>query len=177
VKIAVQFLTNPGYIADCALFTANRYSDGIDAATLRKYILAEHSPLRAFIIEVDMLGIPAYSASVHFARHKIGVEHFVSSNRPDRAGKEREIDDMVNHRMVINYQALVNIARRRLCSNAAPGTREVMEAVKIEIGKQARWCYGDDIGHVLEWGLRPECQYRGGCPEFKPCGRASIAQL
>ena len=48
----------------------------------KKYLTSEHSPIRylRFIIRME---IP-YCNSVHFVRHKLGVEHFVQSQRNDR---------------------------------------------------------------------------------------------
>jgi len=49
----------------------------LSLALKKKYLKSEHSPIRylQFIIKLD--GIP-YCNSVHFTRHKYGVEHFVS---------------------------------------------------------------------------------------------------
>ena len=53
--------------------------------TLEKIYKCEHSPIRTQMFWIEVLGIPSF-ASVHFVRHKIGVEHFVSTNREDRGG-------------------------------------------------------------------------------------------
>jgi hypothetical protein len=178
VRISVEFLTHPDFIRQCALWTSGKLADApMDAKMLERYILAEHSPLRVFFLKIDMVGIPAYSVSVHFSRHKVGVEHFVTTHRPDRTGMERQITDIADHRMVLNYQALVNIARRRLCSKAAPETVAVMEAIKREFYQQSWMRYGANIAGVLARGLRPECVYRGGCPEFSSCGRMPLSAL
>lgn len=54
----------------------------------RKMLLAEHSPIRLIELTVRITDIP-YWVSVHFTRHKIGIEHFVSTQRTDRTGENR----------------------------------------------------------------------------------------
>lgn len=123
----------------------------------------EHSPCRCLMYWVELKDIPTF-VSVHLTRHKIGVEHFVKSNRPDRGG-EADVDRQtpVTHSMLINAQSLINIARRRLCTKASKETREVVEAIK-----QASPDY-------LKPFLVPECEYRGGyCHERRYCGREGI---
>jgi len=119
------------------------------------------------MFQVDMTGIP-YPVSVHFTRHKVGVEHFVTTSRPDLTGKPRSIDDTVNHRMVCNAQALITMARRRLCSNAADETRQVMLAVRPAVGAVF---VEEGLGAAMKAAMVPDCEYRGGyCHEFKTCG-------
>lgn len=134
----------------------------------RRILLAEHSPIRQMVFTVRLTGIP-YWVSVHLTRHKIGVEHFVSTQRTDRTGIDR--DDLpqgalVNHTMVINAQALINISRKRLCGQASRETREVWRMVINEIGK-----YEPEIANMCV----PECVYRGFCPEMKSCGYVKTA--
>ena len=130
---------------------------------------SEHSPLRGLIFLVEMIGIPSW-VSVHFVRHKIGVEHFVQSQRPDRTGSNKDRSEMkqgelVNHCMLINAEALINISRKRLCYKASTETREVWEAVIAELRKIEQ-------GRFLADFCVPNCVYRGGlCHEMLPCGR------
>jgi hypothetical protein len=126
----------------------------------RAFLRSEHSPIRVATYQVDMIGIPAW-VSVHFSRHKIGVEHFVTSNREDITGKTRTADATVDHIMVINAQALITMARKRLCYKASDETRETMEAV---------WDAIRAIDQTLAATMAPDCIYRGRCNEFSPCG-------
>ena len=111
---------------------------------------------------VEMQDIPTF-VSVHFVRHKIGVEHYVRTNRVDRGG-----DDTANrltpvaHLMVCNAQALINMARKRLCGKASLETQEVMHLI---------WHGVNDVDPELASCMVPDCEYRGGCHEFSPCGR------
>jgi hypothetical protein len=130
--------------------------------SLDKIYKCEHSPIRTQIFWIEMKHIPTF-VSVHLVRHKIGVEHFVESNRPDRHGAAKA-DRMtpVNHAMLINAQALINMAKARLCFQASPETREVMLAIKHKMFA---------VDPALGYRMVPTCLYRGGiCPELKPCG-------
>lgn len=140
----------------------------------RKILLAEHSPIRLLEFTIRLEDIP-YWVSVHLVRHKIGIEHWVSTQRTDRTGIER--DDLpqgapVTHTIRINAQALIYISRKRLCSQAAPETRSLWQSVIAEIRKVE-----PEIASVCV----PECVYRGFCPEMRSCkfsetGRYGIAR-
>ena len=67
----------------------------------------------------------------------------------------------VEMEMEANAQALINMARQRLCSQASPETREVMEAMKEEVSKSDKF-----VAEVMV----KECVYRGYCPEMWSCG-------
>ena len=130
----------------------------------KKYLKSEHSPIRLlnFIIKME---IPYYN-SVHFARHKFGVEHFVQSQRNDRQDKyDRKSapqDAMVSHIMYINAQELMNMSHKRLCGQADIDTRKIMQMIVKEVLK---------TNPEFEDVLVPNCQYLHRCPEFFPCGR------
>lgn len=125
---------------------------------------SEHSPIRTLMFTIEM-EIPYY-VSVHYVRHKYGVEHYVTSQRNDRQDKydrtKAPQDSMVCHIMEINAQELMFMARRRLCTQADIFTNIVMQ----EICKQVIECCPE-----FSSSLVPMCAYRGGrCTEFKCCG-------
>ena len=60
-----------------------------------------------------------------------------------------------------NAQALINVARFRLCFQASNETRSCMENLKENIH--------DELPEVADV-MVPNCVYRGGCPEFTQCG-------
>ena len=102
--------------------------------------------------------------SVHMVRHKIGIEHWVSTQRTDRTGVNRNElpqNSPVNHACEADAQALINISRKRLCNCAARETREAWQAVKNEVAK---------VEPELASCMVRECVYRGFCPEMFPCG-------
>lgn len=131
---------------------------------IKKLLISEHSPIRQARIEWLWEGIKSW-VSVHFARHWLGWDKWVSTQRVDRTGVDRNksTQDMpVNMMIEANAQALINVARFRLCSQASYETRKYMEDLKKSIKESGQ----EDISNVLV----PNCIYRCGCPEFKPCG-------
>ena len=129
----------------------------------RSILLAEHSPIRLLEFTIRMEDIP-YWVSVHLVRHKTGVEHWVSTQRTDRTGINRnELPQgaLVSHTMHINAQALIYISRKRLCNQASPETRRVWWHVINQLRM-----YEPEIASVCV----PECVYRGFCPEMQGCG-------
>lgn len=131
--------------------------------SLRSMYRAEHSPIRCRMFWVEMLGIPSF-VSVHLVRHKHGVEHFVQSMRDDLyLDKTTRIDrdTPVNHGMLINAQALVQISRKRLCLKSHKKTIAVWSKVRNAVS---------EIDTDLADFMVPECKYRNGlCPELREC--------
>ena len=131
---------------------------------LKTLVEAEHSPIRELWFGIRM-EIP-YWVSVHFVRHHIGVNHYVSTQRNDRQSKyDRNIatqGEIVSHIMSVNAQELIFIAHKRLCNQASVETRQVMRMICNEVIKVAP--YMKDV-------LVPLCVYRNGkYTELKPCG-------
>lgn len=133
------------------------------SAWKRKMLLSEHSPIRQLSVQWKWAGLK-YWVSVHFVRHKVGIEHFVRTQRTDRTGQDRDQiaqSASVDHECLANAQAIINISRKRLCRQASPET-------------QAAWRTFLDTLSVAEPELTsvcvPECVYRGFCPEIKCCG-------
>lgn len=131
----------------------------------RTILLAEHSPIRKIKVSWKWKALKSW-VSVHFVRHKFGIEHWVSTQRSDRTGVDRDKspqDTPVDHECEANAQALINISRKRLCNQASPETRQAWLEVKDRIA---------GMDPVLASVMVPECIYRGFCPEFKSCGYA-----
>lgn len=133
-----------------------------------KILRARHSPIRTLMFTIKM-EVPYY-VSVHFVRHKYGVEHYVSSQRNDRQDKydrrEAKQSIPVIHIMDVNAEELMAIANRRLCNQADVKTREVMNLIVKEVLKTNPEFTPHLVPQCLKLGL-------GICPEFKPCGRMS----
>ncbi len=152
-------------VADAARTTIRREEGtGEPSARWKKRILlAEHSPIRKLCFNWKWEDLPSW-VSVHFVRHKFGIEHFVSTQRSDRTGQDRAAarqDAPVMHECFANTQALIFISRRRLCGQASPETRAAWRLVVDEVAK-----HEPEVASCCV----PECVYRGFCPEFKPCG-------
>lgn len=167
-KTVVRFLKVIGSwrnVADAARTTI-RMQGGVKEPSpkwKKTILLAEHSPIRKLLFSWKWSNLP-YWVSVHFVRHKYGIEHFVSTQRTDRTGTDRtgaRQDAPVEHECFANAQAVMFISRRRLCSQASPETRAAWKLVVEEIAK---------VEPEVASACVPECVYRGFCPEFRSCG-------
>ena len=129
----------------------------------RKLLLAEHSPLRHSLITLDIEDVPFYVMG-HLVRHHNGVTPYVGTSREDRTGvdrSERSQTDLVSMRLDVNIQALINISRKRLCSQADRQTQILWLEVIKAIAE-----YDQDIA----WACVRECIRACGCPEkFGTC--------
>lgn len=129
----------------------------------RRMLLCEHSPVRQIIVKWKWRNLLSW-VSVHFVRHKFGIEHWVRTQRTDRTGIDRNKlpqGALVEHEAEANAQALINMSRKRLCNKASLETRQAMRAllekVKIKQPELVSCCV-------------PDCIYRGHCYEFNSCG-------
>ena len=133
----------------------------------RRMLLAEHSPIRKLLISWKWLELP-YWVSVHFVRHKFGIEHWVSTQRDDRtpvgeftSRANAPQGQHVTHEAEATAQAIINISRKRLCRQASPETREawkaLLDALELVEPELASVCV-------------PEFVYRGWCYEYNSCG-------
>lgn len=169
-KIEVQFLRTPQKEdwERCKMLALNTMGKNYAGAEVteewkHKILKAKHSPIRTLVFTIKMT-VPSF-VSVHFVRHKIGVEHYVQSQRNDRqTNYDRELapqNAMVSHIMEINAEQLMFMANRRLCGMADATTRYVMQA----ICRGVETLNPEFIGH-----LKPMCEHQKECPEFKSCG-------
>lgn len=126
-------------------------------------LISEHSPIRLLEVKWRWENIKSW-ISVHFARHWLGWDKWISTQRSDRTGVDRDKSTQetpVSMDIKANAQSLINVARFRLCYQASKETREYMEDLKISIHKEE-----PEIADVMV----PNCLYRCGCPEFSECG-------
>lgn len=131
----------------------------------KNILLSEHSPIRSLIYCFKISNLKSWIAT-HFVRHHVGVEKWVSTQREDRTNNDTPRDELpqgakVTMEMEANAQALINMSRKRLCNQASPETKEVMQEMKKEVSKRDEF-----MARVMV----KECVYRGFCPEMKPCG-------
>lgn len=158
MNIQITPITNSSLMEKAASFTSGK---DVNIKDKQRWYLSEHSPIRTQLFWIEMYNIPTF-VSVHLVRHKVGVEHYVRSNRSDRGGNA-DADRLtpINHAMLINAQALITMARKRLCGNASLETRLVFKEILYKI---------KEIDESLANCMVPECQYRGRCTELKTCG-------
>lgn len=151
-------------VADCANITIHKEEGTKEPSSKwkKKMLLCEHSPIRELIYDFKWTELN-YWVSVHFVRHKIGIEHYVRSQRTDRTGNNRnelKQNSKVEHRISANAQAIINISRKRLCNNASKETRDAWKAI-LE-------CLKDEEPELYSVCV-PDCIYRGKCYEYKSC--------
>ncbi len=129
----------------------------------RRILIARHSPIRTLFFTIEM-EIP-YFAAMHIARHKMGIEHYVSSQRNDRQKNyDRELapqNSPVTHIIDLNADALLTIAEKRLCNQADPTTRYIITKICMEVEK---------VCPEFEGLFQPRCGFDfNNCPEFNSC--------
>ena len=119
-----------------------------------RLLMAEHSPIRLGFVILKIYDAPQFVHG-HLVRHSNGVVPFVSSLRSDR-------NTLQSATYYFNFQALINVARKRLCNCASYETRKAFEIIKnaiIEFEPEA-------ASRMVR-----ECVYRNGlCPEMFTCG-------
>ena len=124
-------------------------------------LVAEHSPIRNIHIKWIWRGIKSWVAT-HWVRHK--WECYVRSQRNDRQNEydrnKAPQDAPVTFTGEANPQHLIDTMRKRLCRQASPETRELAEDLKEEL---------QPVEPEISFVLVPNCVYRCGCPELKPC--------
>ena len=159
-------------VANRARTTVSKEELGKDPSETfkRKILMAEHSPIRSLLYCFKISNLKSWVAT-HLVRHHIGIEKWVSTQRTDRTGTNRDElsqSNEVTMEIEANAQAMINIARKRLCTQASPETRDVVQQMKNEIAKQDK--YLSDV-------MVPECIYRGFCPEMWSCGYAQTEEF
>lgn len=176
MDFSVEILKHPTeddwmWCKTCTLNTISKTATTLPSNEWKvKLLKSEHSPLRELWFGIRMY-IPYY-VSVHFVRHHIGVNHYVSTQRDDRVFRDDEVTradlpqgQMVSHIMSVNAQELMFMARKRLCKQAEELTRKVMRTIV----KKAHTTNPEfKEANVLV----PNCVYRNGkCDEFFPCNK------
>lgn len=152
-------------VADAARTTVNMEPGKGEPSSewKRRMLLSEHSPIRHLMVKAKWSDLP-YWISTHFVRHKIGIEHWVRTQRSDRTGNDRSNISQtasVEHEILASAQAIITISKKRLCKQAAPETTRawqlLVDTLKNQEPELARVCV-------------PDCVYRGWCMEYKSCG-------
>lgn len=159
MEIIIHKISNKELFDLACSYTVNRQVK----PSLASLYKSEHSPVRTQIFAVELKGIPL-EVRDHLVRHKVGVEFYCRSHRDDRSGEApgtvtyaTETDVL----MVANAQALINIARKRLCNKAHIKTHAIVAVIKMKMA---------EVDKELCDAMVPECYYRNHCPEKKSCG-------
>ena len=164
----IKYPTNEDWllVKNNALITMGKHTEKEPDYTWKiKLLKSEHSPIRNLEFVWEWINLPSW-ISVHFVRHKIGIEHFVKSQRNDRQGEydrtKAPQDAPVIHRCWANAQSIINISQKRLCHKSANETRHAWGRLLYELS-----IYSPELFYFCV----PTCVYRNGiCPEFESCG-------
>ena len=176
MKITIQELTSSKEVLNAARTTV--WKEDLMKEPSKQFMkdiyISEHSPIRCKMFMIEYSGIKRWIAD-HLVRHGIGVTPFMSTQREDRNDEimaisveegnprdEAKKGSLVNLKLLVNAQALINISRKRLCGQAHEETQEVWLITLSELLP---------IDKELFEVCVPECVYRGFCPEKKCCGR------
>jgi len=155
---------NWNFVKQLALSTIGKNIKNEPTSQWKKQILlCEHSPIRNITLSWCWENLKSW-VSVHLVRHKIGIEHYVKTQRTDRTGIDRDNlpqGNLVSHTCVANAQAIITISRKRLCTCASVETREAWQEFIFSFKDNENELYSVCV---------PECIYRGFCPEFSCCG-------
>lgn len=149
---------------ECRTTVNKKATDNVPGQKFKESLLiSEHSPIRLIRVLWRWRAIP-YWVAMHFARHWLGWDKWIGTQRSDRTGESR--DDKGQSALVpmdvcANAQSLINVSRFRLCYQSSEETRKHMEDVKEQIFRKGE----RELSDVMV----PNCVYRSGCPEFHSC--------
>ena len=179
MKITIQELTSSKEVLNAARTTV--WKEDLMKEPSKQFMkdiyISEHSPIRCKMFMIEYSGIKRWIAD-HLVRHGIGVTPFMSTQREDRNDEimaisveegnprdEAKQGSLVNLKLLVNAQALINISRKRLCGQAHVETQQVWNKTIRELKL---------LDEELAFCCVPECVYRGFCPEKYPCGRTKL---
>lgn len=171
-EVDVEVVGDWQRVADKAAFTARIRPFGITVPWFRRMLIAEHSPLRAVMLDI-VVYVPYY-VHVHLIRHHVWVQPYVTSQRPDNVRpvdydrRSAPQDEMVGLCLYLNPQSLLSIAKERMCERADPETRAVVIGIKAAFEES-----DDPFLRALGQAMQPKCRWAGGyCKDpFRPCGK------
>ena len=179
MKITIQELTSSKEVLNAARTTV--WKEDLMKEPSKQFMkdiyISEHSPIRCKMFMIEYSGIKRWIAD-HLVRHDIGVTPFMSTQREDRNDEimaisveegnprdEAKQGSLVNLKLLVNAQALINISRKRMCGQAHVETQQVWNKTIRELKL---------LDKELAFCCVPECVYRGFCPEKYPCGRTKL---
>lgn len=155
------------WMKECTLVTVGKEPATVPTTEwLHKMLEARHSPIRELWFRFRLESIPYY-CSVHLVRHHVGYHPYVRSQRNDRQDqydrRKAPQDAPVTMCLSLNAESLMILANKRLCMQADPETREIVQMMCMLVEQQCPYIKGL---------LVPMCEYHGGvCHEIKPCGK------
>jgi hypothetical protein len=175
MKVTFKRLVGPEYMIPAMRVTRGKdmHKDKLPSLeTWYRMILSEHSSHRAVKYRVYIEDIPFF-AHVHLRTHHTGIEFHVYSSRDDDGTQEVTARDDLKQGDKIslffdaNVQAIINIARKRLCYKSHKVTQDILRNLRKSLMFE-----GDAYDRILGLLLMPTCKWYGGvCAEPDPCGK------
>jgi hypothetical protein len=158
MELEYRFLNDPEDIQRAAWVTA-RKDKGLKFTPMLfyRYLISEHSPIRRLVLSWRFRNLPK-RISTHLVRH-VHTQPYIGGTRSDWF-PDLEDPESVDHLQDGNCDALMSLARKRLCFRSWKGTVETIATLKFRLMSDADSMYG-----MLGSALVPNCVYRGGCPE------------
>lgn len=135
---------------------------GKSKISLDKMYRSEHSPSRTQMFWIEMDDVPLF-VSTHLLRHHVGSQPFALTHRVDRkGGVDSGRNTPTKLSLMINAQALIDMAKLRLCFQASPETIKAFKMIKEGVAK---------VDPDLAPYMVAKCIYRNGlCGEPRCCG-------
>jgi len=168
LEVSYLTISGPEYVLPAMRVTQNKTHRKLKKPKLDTWLLAivsEHSPIRSATYRIFCQGVPYFVVN-HFVRHNIGVQFYVGSQRllGELTREELPQNNLVDFFFDCNLQALISIARRRLCTKSNKVTRELMGLIKASFEDS-----DDKYDKVIGRLLLPPCEWAGICPEKSSC--------
>jgi hypothetical protein len=131
-----------------------------------RLLKSRHSPIRHLPFSFRLEKIP-YWVACELRTHKVGVECYIKSQRDDRTHNsiprgQKPQESPVDMIWDMNAESLITICEKRLCRQATPEAREVMNRITELV-----------LEHNPEFTgvLKPLCVKWGYCQEMYPCNK------
>ena len=163
----LKFPTNDDWVGvyKRALVTIGKSSNKIPDMEWRQKILkCRHSPIRYLQFSFYISDMP-YWLHVELARHHVGMEKYVKSQRDDRCNNEvprgkKPQDAPVNMIVDLNAESLMTLMNKRLCGCATKEMQELVLMIRKEVIK---------TNPEFTQFMVPMCLYLNKCNEFSSC--------
>ncbi len=140
----IKFVKTGGWedVKEAALTTIHKSAISgkkISSKWKKDILRSGHSPIRELSIKFKFIDLQRWIAD-QIVRHKVGVEHYMGTGRPDRGNKPRSEQTMETSTELMqsyNAQSFINFAETRLCVGCvSKETRELTEEIVKAVGKK-----------------------------------------
>jgi hypothetical protein len=168
MQISYERLVHPDHAARAMAQTRGKAGTKMTPGVWLNLLLSGHSPSRSVVYRFYCTDVPYY-VHTHLVRHHVGIQFYVFSQRVFEDRGSRRQDEPVDFLFDVNAQALMALARARLCSRADNQAQALVGTIKEVLMSSE-----DNFDRILGEVLGPDCQTLGVCREFGgPCKTAT----